>query len=291
MSVASLPGHSMMIMGGLFAAFAIKMPVFPLHTWQPDTYTTSPTQGTMLLSGIMLKMGGYGAIRWMLPLVSPYHFGQYQMLFVILAVIGIVYASIIAIMQDDMKRLIAYSSIAHVGLIAAGVWVTNTEGLQGAMIQMVSHGINVVGLFYAVDIIERRTGTRSLAALGGLARTAPVFAALFMVVVLGATAVPLTNGFVGEFLLLSGVYKFNLYLVIVAGLTVILCSVYMLRLYGLAMFGETKPAYAGFKDLSATEMAVMGIVAILVILIGVAPQPLLDLTRTAATHLLQTLPH
>src|SRR6218665_226400 len=170
--------HQGFVFWAMFMAFAIKMPVFPFHTWQPDTYKTSPTQGTMLLSGIMLKMGIYGVIRWLLPIV-PLGVEHWAHLAITLAVIGIVYASCIAIVQKDFKRLIAYSSIAHVGLIAAGILAGNIQGVDGAMIQMLSHGVNVVGLFFIVDMIEQRTGTREIAALGGIRNVNPQFAVLF----------------------------------------------------------------------------------------------------------------
>ncbi len=225
------------IMLGFFLAFAVKMPVFPFHTWQPDTYVTAPTGGTMLLSGIMLKMGIYGVIRWMVPL-APEAMHIWTPVFLGLAVFGIVYASIIAVKQSDLKRLIAYSSIAHVGLIAAGVLAWNKAGVQGGMIQMLNHGINVVGLFFVVDLLERRLGSCSLLDMGGIAKSAPKFAALFMIVLLGSVAVPLTNGFVGEFLLLNGVWNYDFWLGAIAGLTIIFGAVYMLRAYGLAMFVE-----------------------------------------------------
>jgi NADH-quinone oxidoreductase subunit M len=179
---------------GLFIAFAIKMPVFPFHTWQPDTYTVAPTQGTMLLSGIMLKMGIFGVIRWLLPVV-PQGVAEWGMVAVTLSVIGILYASIIAIMQSDIKRLIAYSSIAHVGLISAGLFSNNIQALQGVIIQMLVHGINVFALFFIIDRIEARTNTRNLNELGGIRSVAPVFATVFMIIMLGSVALPFTNGF------------------------------------------------------------------------------------------------
>jgi len=192
----------------LFVAFAIKMPVFPFHTWQPDTYTVSPVQGTMLLSGIMLKMGIYGVIRWLIPVV-PGGVAQWGMTAVIISVIGIIYASCIAIVQKDFKRLIAYSSIAHVGLISAGIFTLNAIGIQGAMIQMVSHGIIVFALFYIIEIIFERTKTRTLAELGGIRNVAPILATVFVITMLGSVALPFTSGFVGEFLLINAVFQYQ----------------------------------------------------------------------------------
>lgn len=269
----------------LFIAFAIKMPVFPFHTWQPDTYSESPTQATMLLSGIMLKMGIYGVIRWLLPIV-PQGVSQWDTVVVVLAVIGIVYGSIIAIRQRDLKRLLAYSSIAHVGLIAAGIFTLTEHGMQGGIIQMLSHGINVVGLFFIIDIIYRRTHTRDIADLGGITQTTPALSIFFLILLLGAVALPLTNGFVGEFLLLSGVYQYNNWLGAVAGLTIILGAVYMLRMFQGVMFGEQSSATVGFKDLTGTEKAVLIPLVIMVFWIGLHPNTFLSLTEPAVGHLL-----
>jgi NADH-quinone oxidoreductase subunit M len=273
------------VMLGFFLAFAVKMPVFPFHTWQPDTYVTSPTGGTMLLSGIMLKMGIYGVIRWMVPL-APEAMHFWTPIFMVLAVVGIVYASIIAVKQSDLKRLIAYSSIAHVGLIAAGVLAWNKAGMQGSLIQMLNHGINVVGLFFIVDLIERRIGTRTLADMGGIAKSAPKFAALFMIVMLGSVAVPLTNGFPGEFLLLNGVWNYNVWLGAVSGLTIIFGAVYMLRAYGLAVFGEANRETAQFQDVNANEWVVLGVIAGLVVVLGFFPQLVLNLTDGSVNKIL-----
>lgn len=270
---------------GFFLAFAVKIPVFPFHTWQPDTYTTAPTGGTMLLSGIMLKMGAYGMIRWMAPL-APEAMHSLVPIFIVMAVIGIVYASVIAVKQSDLKRLIAYSSIAHVGLIAAGILAWNKAGLQGSLIQMLNHGINAVGLFFVVDMIERRIGTRSLSDMGGIAKSAPKFAALFMIVMLGAVAVPLTNGFPGEFLLLNGVWNYNTWLGAVAGLTIIFGAVYMLRAYGLAMFGETQSRTENFADLDTREWLVLGVIAGLVIVLGFFPNLIFNLTDGSVNKVL-----
>lgn len=276
------------VLTGFFLAFAIKMPVFPFHTWQPDTYVTSPLGGTMLLSGIMLKMGIYCVIRWMIPM-APEGLSVVGDWFIMLAVIGIVYASIIAIMQSDFKRMIAYSSIGHVGLIAAGVMAFNTSGLQGGLIQMLNHGINVIGLFLVVDIIEQRLGTRKLEDMGGIAKSAPKFAILFMIIMLGAVAVPLTNGFVGEFLLLKGVFEYNMTYAVIAGLTIIFGAVYMLRSYQLTMFGPQVSSTANFKDVDQLEMLTLGIVAALIIVLGFYPQPVFDLTSESVEKLIQVI--
>ena len=280
--------HQTWVFWAFFLAFAIKMPLFPFHTWQPDTYTESPTAGTMLLSGIMLKMGVYGVIRWLIP-NAPIGFLQWQNLVIILSVIGIVYASLIAFNQKDGKRLVAYSSIAHVGLIAAGIFAWTVQGVQGAMIQMLSHGINVVGMFFIWDIISRRLNTREISQMGGIAKVAPNFSVAFLIIVLGTVALPLTNGFVGEFLLLKGVFNYNIWVAAVAGLTIIFGAVYMLRMYKNVMQGETKELTGLFTDISGSEKLVLGIICILIIGIGVYPQPILHISEAAVTSLVDTV--
>jgi NADH-quinone oxidoreductase subunit M len=263
----------------LFLAFGIKMPVFPLHTWQPDTYTNAPTQGTMLLSGIMLKMGTYGLIRWLIPMVPLGMIGNAKYA-IALSVISVVYASCIAIAQKDFKRMIAYSSIAHVGLISAGILANNVEGIQGGLIQMMSHGINVVALFYIFDLLQSRMQTSEMRMMGGIRGVAPQFALLFLIVLLGSVAMPLTNGFVGEFLLLNGIFQHNIWMAAAAGLTIILGAVYMLRGYQTMMLGETNERTSTFLDLTATEKWVLIPLAILIIVFGIYPKPLLDLTAS-----------
>ncbi len=278
-----------------FLAFAIKMPIFPFHTWQPDTYTEAPPAGTMMLAGIMLKMGIYGVIRWLIP-IAPLGVQQWGPMAVILSVIGIVYASIIAFKQTDGKRLVAYSSIAHVGLIAAalftfirsdGSFIWTSQGLQGALIQMLNHGINVVGLFFIWDIISRRLNTREISEMGGIAKVAPKFAIAFLIIVLGTVALPLTNGFVGEFLLLNSVFQGSIWLVAMAGLTMIFGAVYMFRMYKGVMQGETNALTASFADISGSEVVVLGVICALIIIIGIYPQPILHLSEASVHNLLR----
>lgn len=276
------------IFWAFFLAFAIKMPVFPFHTWQPDTYTEAPTAGTMLLSGIMLKMGIYGVIRWLIP-VAPLGFSQWGQTALILSIIGVVYAAVIAFTQKDIKRLVAYSSISHVGLIAAGIFVWNVQGLQGAMIQMLNHGINVVGMFFVLDIIIRRLGTREIASMGGIAKSAPQLAITFLIILLGTVALPLTNGFIGEFLLLMSIYQYNLWLAVVAGLTIIFGAVYMLRMYQNVMLGEANKNTEKFADIDCTEKWVLYTICALVIFIGLYPQPILNISEPAVSQLIEVV--
>jgi NADH-quinone oxidoreductase subunit M len=274
-----------LVFWAFFAAFAIKMPVFPFHTWQPDTYTESPVQGTMLLSAIMLKMGIFGVIRWLIPLV-PLGVAHWSSTAIVLSVIGIVYASCIAIVQRDLKRLIAYSSIAHVGLISAGMLTLTTIGVQGAMIQMLSHGIIVFALFYIVDIISQRTKTQVIAELGGIRNVAPKFTTVFIIVMLGSVALPFTSGFVGEFLLINSLVKYNVVLGAIGALTTILGAVYMFRAFKASALGEVATSVKSFTDLTTQEKITLYPIVIMIILIGVYPAPLLSLSESAVNDLL-----
>jgi len=269
----------------IFLAFGIKMPIFPLHTWQPDTYVNAPTQGTMLLSGVMLKMGTFGLIKWLLP-ITPLALAEWGGLAIGLSVFGIFYASCIAIVQKDYKRLIAYSSIAHVGLIAAGILSCNQQGIQGAVMQMLAHGVNVVGLFLIADILMRHTGTREMSKLGGIRSMNGNFSVLFLIIMLGSVALPLTNGFVGEFLLINGVYQYGPWIAAFAGLTVILGAVYMLRSYQAIMLGERKDSAIAFGSLASSDKWVLYIICFAIVAFGVYPKPLNDLAEEGTKAIL-----
>lgn len=276
------------IFWAFFLAFAIKIPIFPFHTWQPDTYTHAPAAGTMLLAGIMLKMGVYGLIRWLVP-VAPLGALAYSQVVMVLCIIGIVYASIIAFKQKDAKRLIAYSSIAHVGLISAGVFSWNMEGLQGAIIQMVNHGLSVVGLFFILDIIRERTGTPALAEWGGIASKTPRLATVFLIILMGAVGLPLTNGFIGEFLLLRGLFEYGVWYAVFGGLTLILGAVYMLRLYQKSMLGILPERYAGMPDIKGHELVVLAVIVFFTLFLGVWPKAILQLSEASVTNLLNQI--
>jgi NADH-quinone oxidoreductase subunit M len=221
----------------------------------------------------------------MIPIV-PVGVQTWGTLAISLSIIGIIYASIIAIRQSDMKRLIAYSSIAHVGLIAAGVFVWNMQSLQGAMIQMLNHGLSVVALFFIIQIIEERTGTRDIPSLGGIVLKAPVLATCFVVVMMGAVALPLTNGFVGEFLLLMGIYQYGTWAAVLAGSTIILGAVYMLRMYQNVMLGEANALTASFTDIKGTERVVLFVSVLVIIIIGVYPNFLLKISESSVSELI-----
>ena len=274
----------------MFLAFAIKMPIFPFHTWQADTYAVAPAQGTMLLSGIMLKMGIYGVIRWLIP-IAPEAAQAHLPLVLGLSVFGIVYAAIIAIMQHDLKRIVAWSSVSHVGLIAAGAFLFSNRGLHGSMIQMLSHGINVVGLFLMIDLIEQRIHTRQIGMMGGIAKKAPWLTIFSMIIIMGAVAVPLTNGFIGEFLLLNALFEYGMVWIGIAGLTIIFCAVYMLRMAQFTFFGPLHESCENIHDLNTREFITMGILALLVLFTGIYPQPILDLVSPSVQELIHSVKH
>lgn len=266
----------------LFAAFAVKMPIFPFHTWQPDTYEQSPTAATMVLSGVMVKMGVFGVIRWLIPVlpVASYAWGDFVMS---LAVIGILYASIIAFRQDDLKRLIAYSSIAHIGLMGATLFAETQTGWQGVMIQMFNHGINILGLWIVVEIIERQLKTRKISELGGLAQKAPALAILLMIVALANISLPLTNAFVGEFLMFSGIFsstitKYNFLFTFLAAISIILSAVYTLNMIRKVFYGDTNALTEKAHDATMNEKLSLGVIVVVILALGIYPQPILNLT-------------
>lgn len=283
----------------IFFAFAVKLPIFPFHSWQPDTYTYSPTQGSMLLSGIMLKMAVYGLLRYLLPITPDPILGISGQIVMVLAICGIVHGALIAIIQNDSKRLVAYSSLSHVGLMTAGIMASAIltmkgtfmiEGAEGALVQTFAHGINVVGLFYCCDILYKKFKTRDIRKMGGLARVAPKFAVLFMVVLLGSIALPLTNGFIGEFILIKSIFDYNIIAAIVAGTTMILSSVYLFRFYGKAMFGEgDERLLSSMGDLSDVEFSVMASLAVFVILLGIFPQPIIEMVNSSLKFIFMSM--
>jgi NADH-quinone oxidoreductase subunit M len=268
-----------------FIAFAIKMPVFPFHTWQPDTYEQSPTAVTMVMSGIMVKMGLFAAIRWLLP-VFPNASVQFADLIIILSITGMIYASLIAIRQDDIKRLIAYSSIAHIGLMSATIFTHNKTGMEGVMIQMFNHGINVIGLWIVADVIEQKLGTRKFSQLGGLAQKAPALAILLVVMCLANIALPLTNAFVGEFLMFNGLFQYNGWMAAAAGISIILAAVYTLNMIQKVLYGSTVAATEQATEISGNVQLVLVILAVTIIVLGVYPQPLINLTKDTVSAVL-----
>jgi NADH-quinone oxidoreductase subunit M len=268
-----------------FIAFAIKMPIFPLHTWQPDTYEQSPTAVTMVMSAVMVKMGLYGILRWLLPLF-PVAFAAHTNVVVFLSVVGILYASFIAIRQDDIKRLIAYSSIAHIGLMNAAIFTNTGIAIQGALIQLFSHGINVLGLWIIADILEQQTGTRSMQQMGGLAKKQPTLAILLVGFALANIAMPLTNAFVGEFLMFNGLFILNPWIAAFAGISIVLAAIYTLNMVQKVAYGEISEKINNMPAPNKAAQAVLIILLIIVFVTGVYPQPLFTLTADTLQQLL-----
>lgn len=276
-----------------FIAFAIKMPIFPFHTWQPDTYEQSPTAVTMVLSGVMVKMGIFGLIRWVMP-AMPMGAWAWGDTVTLLAVIGMIYASLIAIQQDDLKRLVAYSSIAHMGLMCAAVFATTKSGMQGVMIQMFNHGINIIGMWIVVNAIEQKFHTRKMSELGGLAQKAPGLAILLMVVALANIALPLTNGFIGEFMMFNGILsstatKYNVVFTAVSGLSIILAAVYTLNMIQKVFYGNTTTLTAVSTDISLNVKVALLIIVVLIFAGGVFPKPMLSVTNDVADAILSRM--
>ena len=282
---ASLSGGQQLTAFALFfTAFAIKMPIFPLHTWQPDAYEQSPTAVTMVLSAVMVKMGLYGVMRWLMPLF-PDAFAAHSNFVVILSVIGILYASFIAIRQDDMKRLIAYSSIAHIGLMSAALFANNEIGAQGVLIQLFSHGVNVLGLWIIADIIEQQTGTRSLKEMGGLAKQNPTLAILLVGFAFANIALPLTNAFIGEFLMFNSLFQFKPWIAAAAGVSVVLAAIYTLNMVQKCAYGELSEKMSKMQAPNMPAQFVLIVLLIVVIISGVYPAPLFDLTADTLQQL------
>jgi NADH-quinone oxidoreductase subunit M len=258
-------------------AFAIKVPMFPLHTWLPDAHTEAPTAGSVILAAILLKMGTYGYVRFAMPLF-PEAAHQFAPLIATLAVIGIIYASLVAMVQEDVKKLVAYSSVAHLGFVMLGVFACNTEGITGGMLQMINHGISTGALFLIVGFIYERRHTRLITDFGGLSKQMPVFATIFMIVTFSSIGLPGTNGFVGEFLVLIGSFESELrWWTIVASSGVILSAVYMLWMFQRVMFGELdNPKNQKLLDLNAREIGIMVPLIVMIFVMGIYPKPFID---------------
>ena len=276
----------------LFAAFAVKMPIFPFHTWQPDTYEQSPNAVTMVLSGLMVKMGVYGVIRWIMPVTATAAYAWGDVVST-LAVIGIIYASILAIQQNDLKRLIAYSSIAHIGIMALAIFAETQLALQGVMMQMFNHGINIIGLWIVVELIERQFGTRKLSELGGIAAKAPALATLLVILAFANISLPLTNAFVGEFLMFSGIFastysKYNFVFTVLALLSIILAAVYTLTMVQKVFFGPVNDRTANAVDIRLNEKLALAALVVIIFASGVYPQPLLNITNEYSQTIINT---
>jgi NADH-quinone oxidoreductase subunit M len=268
-----------------FASFAVKMPMWPVHTWLPDAHVEAPTAGSVILAGVLLKMGGYGFLRFSLPMM-PNASEMFAPLVFVLSVVAVIYTSLVALAQDDMKKLIAYSSVAHMGLVTMGIFSLTQQGIDGGIFQMLSHGIVSGALFLCVGVVYDRLHTREIAAYGGLVERMPVYAVCFMVFALANMGLPGTSGFVGEFLTMLGTFQVNTWVVIFAATSLILSAAYMLYLYGRVIFGAlVKPALQVMQDLSAREIAVLAPLVAFTIILGVFPRIITDVTSVSVAHL------
>jgi len=268
-----------------FASFAVKMPMWPVHTWLPDAHVEAPTAGSVILAGILLKMGGYGFLRFSLPMF-PDASAYFAPLVFTLSVVAIIYTSLVALMQEDMKKLIAYSSVAHMGFVTMGIFSMNIEGVQGAIFQMLSHGLVSGALFLCVGVVYDRLHTREIAAYGGLVNNMPRYAVVFLIFTMGNVGLPGTSGFVGEFLTMMGAFRANTWVAFFAAIGVILSAAYALWLYRRVMFGAlTKESLKSMLDLSTREKAVIYPLVILTIFFGVYPAPVFDATTASVEAL------
>jgi NADH-quinone oxidoreductase subunit M len=269
---------------GFAVAFAIKVPLFPVHTWLPDAHTEAPTAGSVILAGVMLKLGTYGFLRFGLYLF-PEAAHYFAPLFLTLGVIGIIYGAVVATMQQDLKRLVAYSSIAHLGFIIVGTFALNTQGLQGGLAQMVNHGLSTGALFLLVGWLYDRRHTRQISELGGLQRSAPVFAGVFTLVMLSSIGLPGLNGFVGEFLILVGAFTANRWWAVVATAGVVLAALYLLWAYQRVFHGPADGDNADMKDMTPWEGLVLAPILVGIVFLGVYPKPMLDRMEPAIDRL------
>lgn len=268
-----------------FASFAVKMPMWPVHTWLPDAHVEAPTAGSVILAAILLKMGGYGFLRFSLPMF-PIASEMFAPLVFALSVVAIIYTSLVALMQEDMKKLIAYSSVAHMGFVTMGIFAMNQEGVQGAIFQMLSHGLVSGALFLCVGVIYDRMHTRDIDAYDGLVNNMPKYATVFMIFTMANVGLPGTSGFVGEFLTMLGVFRVNTWVAFFAATGVILSAAYALWLYRRVIFGAlTKDSLKGLLDLSTREKVIIYPLAVLVIFFGVYPAPVFDATAASVKAL------
>jgi NADH-quinone oxidoreductase subunit M len=268
-----------------FASFAVKMPMWPVHTWLPDAHVEAPTAGSVILAAILLKMGGYGFLRFSLPMF-PDASAMFAPLVFTMSVIAIIYTSLVALAQEDMKKLIAYSSVAHMGFVTMGIFTLNHQGIEGGIFQMLSHGVVSGALFLCVGVVYDRIHTREIAAYGGLVNRMPVYAACFLVFTMANVGLPGTSGFIGEFLTMLGAYRANSWVAIGAATGVILSAAYALYLYRRIVFGAlVKPALQTIEDLTAREKALLAPLVVATIILGVYPKPVFDVTTPAVMKL------
>ncbi len=272
-----------------FLSFAIKVPLFPFHTWLPDAHVEAPTAGSVILAGVLLKMGGYGLLRFCLPLF-PDAAAAYASAIAVLAVIGIIYGALVAMVQPDVKKLVAYSSVSHLGFVVLGIFSRQTAGIEGSVLQMVNHGLSTGALFLLVGMMYDRRHTHLIADYGGLWRQMPIFAVFFLVVMLSSIGLPGLNGFVGEFLILLGTFEFNRFFAVLAASGIILVAVYMLWMYQRVMYGEiTQEENRHLSDLSRREIALLVPVVLMMLWIGIYPSTFLRPMDASTAHLIEQM--
>src|SRR6185437_9397980 len=273
-----------------FASFAVKLPMWPVHTWLPDAHVEAPTAGSVVLAAILLKMGGYGFLRFSLPMF-PVASHDFAPLIFTLSVVAIIYTSLVALMQEDVKKLIAYSSVAHMGFVTMGIFAATAQGVAGGIFQMISHGIVSGALFLCVGVVYDRMHTREINAYGGLVNRMPLYAFVFMVFTLANIGLPGTSGFIGEFLSLIGTFRINVPVATLATFGVILSAAYALWLYRKMIFGDLKPSLEGIRDIGWRETVIFAPLVVLTILFGVVPKPVLDMSAASVAQLLENYNH
>jgi NADH-quinone oxidoreductase subunit M len=273
------------------ASFAVKMPMWPVHTWLPDAHVEAPTAGSVILAAILLKLGGYGFLRFSLPMFPQASVDLAPLIYV-LSVVAIIYTSLVALMQEDVKKLIAYSSVAHMGFVTMGLFAMTAQGVAGGIFQMISHGIVSAALFLCVGVIYDRMHTREIAAYGGLVNRMPIYAFAFMVFTFANVGLPGTSGFIGEFLTLLGTYRINTWVATLATIGTILSAAYALWLYRRVIFGKlTKPSLLNIKDIGWREGVILAPLVVLTIVLGVYPKPVLDMSATSVAQLIDNFQH
>jgi NADH-quinone oxidoreductase subunit M len=278
--------EQVLIFFAFLAAFAVKVPMWPVHTWLPDAHVEAPTGGSVILAAIMLKMGGYGFLRFSLPML-PDASHQLAWLMILLSLVAVVYIGLVALVQEDMKKLIAYSSIAHMGFVTLGFFIFNAQGIEGGIVQMISHGFISGALFLCVGVLYDRLHSRQIKDYGGVANKMPVFAAFMMLFAMANTGLPGTSGFVGEFLVILGAFQVNVWYAVLAGTTLVFGAAYTLWMYKRVIFGAVANDHvAGLTDVSAREIVFLAALAAAVLLMGLWPKPFLDLIHTSVDHLL-----
>jgi NADH-quinone oxidoreductase subunit M len=272
-----------------FASFAVKMPMWPVHTWLPDAHVEAPTAGSVILAAILLKMGGYGFLRFSLPMFPDASL-YFQPFVYTLSIVAIIYTSLVALMQEDMKKLIAYSSVAHMGFVTMGIFAMTRQGIDGALFQMISHGLVSGALFLCVGVVYDRMHTREIAAYGGLVSRMPLYAFTFMLFTMANVGLPGTSGFIGEFLVLLGTFASNTWVAFFATTGVILSACYALWLYRRVVFGKLeKSSLAHIVDMTPRELATLAPLVVLTILFGVYPGPVLDVFGASVENLMKTV--